>query len=72
MYVALSTVMEEDAAKCYIIGDEPNQLLTEQHTVWNNVRNHPKVEYVPSNETDRIVEYLEKHDVKPVMPKEDV
>lgn len=65
MNVVLSSAMEERYATCYIIGDEPEN-TTRQHEIWQQVRTNGRLDYVPTNETERIVSYLREHDVKPV------
>ncbi|MBU1820765.1 MAG: hypothetical protein KKG00_04530 [Bacteroidetes bacterium] len=68
--LALVRAFEEKDAKgkYFIIGSEPNRNLSEQHSIWENVRDLPTLDFVSDSETDRIDEYIEEHNVQPLIP----
>jgi len=66
MYLALSTEMNDDNAKCFILGDEPDKSLEANHKIWTNTRENSKVEYVPFDESDRVIEFFKEKGVEPV------
>lgn len=68
--LALVRAFEEKDAKgkYFIIGREPNRKLSEQHSIWENVRDLPTLDFVSDSETDRIDEYIEEHNVQPLIP----
>ncbi len=59
-----------EAGKYYIIGDEPQQKDL-RYTIWDNVRKLSYIEYVPKDETEKIVIYAEENDVKPFLVEQD-
>ncbi|TDB69143.1 hypothetical protein [Arundinibacter roseus] len=68
--LALVRAFEEknDKGKYFIIGREPKKELSEQHAIWENVRDLPTLDFVADTETDRIGEYIEEHNVQPLIP----
>jgi len=50
----------------YIIGKEPDKRnYKEQHDNWLHIRSSNLIEFVDIDETEKISEYIEKHNVKP-------
>ncbi|MCX6239181.1 MAG: hypothetical protein NTY07_16755 [Bacteroidia bacterium] len=49
----------------FIIGNEPDKQHTNQHKTWQEVRSSKFLDFVPCNETQRVIEYMKTHDVKP-------
>jgi hypothetical protein len=50
----------------YIIGREPDKKnYQEQHDNWQHIRSSSLIEFVDIDETEKISEYIEKHNVKP-------
>lgn len=66
MYLALSTEMKDQKAKCFLLGEEPDKKLTHNHQIWDNARKTEQVDFVPLKESDRIIDYLKEHGVSPV------
>ena len=55
----------QDNGKYYLIGNEPSKNEIKQHEMWETMRKSKWVEVVPTDETERIEAYLDKHHVKP-------
>jgi len=56
----------------FIIGKEPDKKLhPKNHSIWKNVVEENRIEFVDADEFERITEYVEEHDVKPLVPIED-
>ena len=68
--LALVRALEEkdQEGKYFIIGREPSKSLSEQHSIWENVLDLPTFDFVSDNEVDRIDEYVEEHNVQPLIP----
>lgn len=66
MYLALSTEMSDEKAKCFLLGEEPDKDNAKSHAIWNNVRKTDQVEFVPLQESERVIEYLKANGVEPV------
>lgn len=54
--------------KYYVIGDEPPQHLTSQHTLWHQMRSNKHLSLIPSDETEQIYDYMQVHGVTPLVP----
>lgn len=52
-------------AKYYIVGDEPDRKLEKQHILWKDIAETKYMDLVPSNDIDRIAEYIEENKVQP-------
>lgn len=66
IHLALSTEMADENAKCFILGEEPDKSLPENHKIWENARRSKNVEFVPIDESEKVIDYLEKKGVSPV------
>jgi hypothetical protein len=61
--------LENIKGQYYIIGKEPDKRnYKEQHDNWLHIRDSGLIEFVDVNETQKISEYIERHDVKPFVP----
>jgi hypothetical protein len=58
---------KKEKGKYYVIGDEPEKKYEKQHNLWKHIQGLHYMDLVPSNETDRIAEYIEKHHVQPYL-----
>lgn len=56
----------------FVIGDEPDKQYAKQHKTWQEVQNSRFLDFVPYNETQRIKDYMQTHDVKPYFEVENV
>lgn len=55
-----------DNGRYYIIGREPDKKnYKEQHDNWEHIRSSGLIEFVDIDETEKISEYIETHNVKP-------
>ena len=52
-------------AKYYVMADEPDKKLDKQHVLWKDIAKTNYIDMVPTNETDRIAEFIEKENVQP-------
>ena len=67
MYLALSTEMNDKKAKCFLLGEEPSKKLTLNHEMWNNARIVKNIDFVPINESEKVIDYLVKKGVSPIV-----
>ena len=51
--------------KYYLIGEEPDKRLKENHQLWNNLRNTKIVDYVELQAIEEIIHYFRQHEVTP-------
>lgn len=47
------------------IGDEPSKALEVNHRIWKNVRESGLLELVPESESEKVVAFVNKHEVRP-------
>jgi len=52
--------------KFFLIGDEPAKSHIENHKLWQAVRESSTLELVPTNEVERVENYMEEHQVEPL------
>jgi|SRR6056297_1538057 len=52
-------------AKYYVMADEPDKKLDKQHILWKDIAKTNYIDMVPTNEIDKIAEYIEEKDVQP-------
>lgn len=67
-FVSLIKVLDENEKRkgvYYIIGEEPDKKLEENHSIWCQLRKTKIVNYVELDEIDRVKEYFISHNVKP-------
>lgn len=50
----------------FFIGDEPSKNMPDNHKLWEAIKNSSDLDLVPTNEIERIEEYMVKHGVKPL------
>jgi hypothetical protein len=67
-------IKEKKAGKFFMVADEPSKEQNSQHMIWKHLLESPLIkenflEIVPTNELDRVEEYLEEHDVRPFVEK---
>ncbi|MFD2600777.1 hypothetical protein [Flavobacterium suzhouense] len=61
----------QQKGKYFIVGEEPNKKeFPQNHRTWKNVKDSKLVDYVNSNEIEKIADYIEKKDVTPYFNKE--
>jgi hypothetical protein len=53
----------------FFICDEPAKTLVENHKLWTAVKNSPDLDLVPTNEVERIEQYMQTHGVEPLFIK---
>jgi len=73
-YVAFTKAadyMENERGKYFIIGQEPPKDHFQHHNTWKHVKESNLVDYVDLSETERIMEYISTHMVKPLYDKVD-
>lgn len=73
-YVAFTKAadyMENEKGKYFVIGQEPAKDHFQHHNTWKNVKESNLVDYVDLSETERIMEYISTHRVKPLYDKID-
>jgi hypothetical protein len=67
--IALMDAMrsENGGCKCFVLGKEPNKKqFPLQHELWENVKNSSTLEFVDTDEYQKVSEYIISHDVHPV------
>lgn len=58
-------------AVSYIISSEPNkELYPKQHQTWDNIRRGNLAQYIDVSEIEKLKEYADKHNVKPLIATE--
>jgi hypothetical protein len=50
----------------FLIGDEPPKDYTESHKLWEAVKKSAVLDLVPTNEIEKIEDYMQKHGVEPL------
>lgn len=66
MYLALTTEMNDKEAKCYLLGEEPSKDLVHNHQIWDNARKVKNIEFLPLDESEKVIAFLKKKKVKPI------
>lgn len=51
----------------FLIGDEPEKSLIENHKLWEAIKDSKMLDMVPTNEIGRIEEYIHEHQVEPLL-----
>ncbi|XWW46643.1 hypothetical protein JYG30_04050 [Fibrella sp. USSR17] len=70
--VALARAFESNGSKngkYFIIGKEPGINFPFQRNIWQSLRQQRTFEFVPETETERIDQYVEEHNVQPLLPE---
>lgn len=66
LYLTEHTLNADKGSKSFVLGDEPSKTEKENHQLWENVRSAKIIEFVPTNESSRIIEYMKEKGVAPV------
>lgn len=66
LYLTEHTKKADHNSKSFVLGDEPSKKEKENHQLWKNMRKTKIVEFVPINESDRIITYMKEKGVTPV------
>lgn len=66
LYLALSSQARDMKAKCFLIGEEPDKQMTFNHSLWDEVRKTDLIQYISTDESDVVLDYLKNHGVEPV------
>lgn len=53
--------------KCFIIGEEPEKSNKQSHSIWKLINDSIDFDFTPINETEKIIEYIKEHEVKPII-----
>jgi len=62
--------MAKKKGQYYIVGKEPKKSLKEQHANWKHIRDSDLIEFVDIEQVDQISDYIEHHNVKPLVVSE--
>ncbi|MBY0476905.1 MAG: DUF3037 domain-containing protein [Chitinophagaceae bacterium] len=57
--------------KEFVLAEEPPKEMKKQHDLWQHLYNSTQFDYVDTSESQKIIEYAEKHDVLPVAIEEE-
>jgi hypothetical protein len=64
----LINALSNEKPKSFMVANEPDKtVFPKSHTVWNDLRQWNKVEFVPLDEIDRIRTYAQEHNVQPLL-----
>jgi len=67
----VNTLEANNQSGCnFIIADEPDKMNIHRHKTWNEIRNLRNIDLVPFQETQRVTDYMEIHDVRPYFEAE--
>ena len=69
-HIVLLDAMKQlnENSKCFVLGKEPNKREhPKNHQIWKNVKDEQRINFVDADEYDRVVEYMEVHDVRPLV-----
>jgi hypothetical protein len=55
--------------KCFVVGDEPKNKFDKRHDAWKQIHSSKIIELVPTQELDRISDYISTHQVMPFIDK---
>ena len=69
-HVVLLDAMKQanENSTCFVLGKEPKKKEhPKNHHIWKNVVDENRIEFVDADEYERITEYMEIHDVKPLV-----
>ncbi len=65
-FVTLIKALENKPGKYYVIGEEPDKKqLPEHYSTWKHLIDSKLVDFVPVDETEKVSNYMDLHDVKP-------
>lgn len=66
LYLTEHTLKADKKSKSFVLGDEPSKKDKGNHHLWKNVHNAKIVEFVPIDESDRIIAYMKEKEVAPI------
>jgi hypothetical protein len=66
LYLTEHTFKVDSSSKSFVLGDEPPKIEKENHKIWTNVRKSGLIEFVPTDEAEKIISYMKKNGVMPV------
>ena len=67
-FISLTKALNDNQnkkGKYYLIGEEPDKKLKENHHLWNNLRNTKIIDYVDLQDIGEITSYFTQHQVTP-------
>ncbi len=70
-FISLTKALDDNQnkkGKYYLIGEEPDKKLKENHHLWNNLRNTKIIDYVELQDIGEITSYFTQHQVIPFFP----
>lgn len=67
LYLVEKIKESDKDAKFFFIGDEPSKALKENHEIWKNLKTFKPLDLVPTNEIERVEEYMFTHGVEPLI-----
>ena len=66
-YLTEHTLKADKDSKSFVLGDEPSKKENENHQLWQIVRSAKIVEFVPTDESERIINYMKEKGVEPIV-----
>lgn len=66
LYLTEHTIKADKESKSFVLGDEPPKKEKANHQLWQNLCNAKVVEFVPTDESERIIAYMKEKGVAPV------
>lgn len=66
LYLTEHTIKADKKSKSFVLGDEPSKKEKANHQLWQNVHNAKVVEFVPTDESERIIAYMKEKEVAPI------
>lgn len=66
LYLTEHTIKVDENSKSFVLGVEPSKKDKANHQLWQNVRKAKFLEFVPTDESERIITYMKTKGVAPV------
>jgi len=66
LYLTEHTLRIDKKSKSFVLGNEPSKKNKENHQLWQSVSNAKVLEFVPFDESERVVAYMKTKGVAPV------
>jgi hypothetical protein len=66
LYLVEHTERKDKGSKCFLLGEEPSVSEKAHHGLWKDIRMSGIIEFVPLNESEKIIEYMKEKGVIPV------
>lgn len=66
LYLTEHTLRIDKKSKSFVLGNEPSKKDKENHQLWQSVSNAKVLEFVPFDESERVVAYMKTKGVAPV------